>query len=186
VRQFFLCCASFLLFACGLFAQGAPNEDYIIGAEDVLSISVWREPDLSVKELVVRPDGKISLPLVNDIQASGMTPKQLQEQIAAKLKEFVETPNVNVSVIRILSHSVSIVGQVGRPGPYSLGSPTTVLAIIARAGGLTEFAKAKNIIILRNENGKTKKFPFNYKSVITGNDLQQNILLKSGDTVMVP
>jgi polysaccharide biosynthesis/export protein len=185
VKRIFFCC-SILIFSCCLLAQEAKKDDYIIGTEDVLSINVWREAELSVKELVVRPDGKISLPLVNDIQASGLTPKQLQEQIAAKLKEFVEAPNVNVSVIKVFSRSVTVVGQVGKPGPYSLGSPTTVLNIIARAGGLTEFAKSKNIIILRNENGKMLKFPFNYKNIINGKDLQQNILLKSGDTVMVP
>jgi polysaccharide biosynthesis/export protein len=186
VRQFFLCCTSFLLTVSGLFAQGIQNEDYIIGAEDVLSISVWREPDLSVRELVVRPDGKISLPLVNDIQASGTTPKQLQEQIAAKLKEFIESPNVNVVVIKVFSHSVTVVGQVSKPGQYPLGSPTTVLNMLARAGGLTEFAKAKDIKIQRMENGKARLFLFNYKNVINGKDLQQNILLKRGDTVMVP
>ncbi len=186
VKKILLGCCSFLLFSFCLLAQEAQNEDYIIGTEDVLSISVWKEPELSVRELVVRPDGKISLPLVNDIQASGVTPKQLKEQIAAKLKEFVESPNVNVTVIRVFSHSVSVVGQISKPGQYPLGSPTTVLNIIARAGGITEFAKAKNIRIFRNVNGKIQQFPFNYKNVINGKDLHQNILLKSGDTVSVP
>jgi polysaccharide biosynthesis/export protein len=162
------------------------KEDYVIGTEDVLSVSVWREPELSVKELVVRPDGKISLPLVNDIQASGLTPRELQARIAEKLKEFVASPNVNVTVIKIFSHSVSVVGQVTKPGLYTLGSTTTVLDILARVGGLTEFAKSKNIKILRNEGGSIKQFPFNYKNVIKGKDLQQNIVLKNGDTVLVP
>jgi polysaccharide export outer membrane protein len=173
-----------MLSSC-IFAQEI-KEDYIIGAEDVLSISVWKEAELSVKELVVRPDGKISLPLVNDMLASGRTPKQLQEQIADKLKEFVAAPNVTVTVLKIYSHKVSVVGQVSKPGLYTLGSPTTVLDIIARVGGLAEFAKAKNIKILRTENGKNLQFPFNYKNVIQGKDLQQNILLKDGDTVLVP
>jgi polysaccharide biosynthesis/export protein len=175
-----------IVFSCCLTAQEVVSEDYVIGAEDVLSISVWKEAELSVKELVVRPDGKISLPLVNDIQASGMTPKQLQEKIAEKLKEFVAAPNVTVTVIKIFSHAVSVVGQVSKPGLYTLGSPATVLDILARAGGLSEFAKMKNIMILRNENGKTLQFSFNYRDVIRGKNLQQNIMLKNGDTVMVP
>lgn len=175
-----------IAFSCCLAAQEVASEDYVIGTEDVLSISVWKEEELSVKELVVRPDGKISLPLVNDIQASGMTPKQLQEKIAGKLKEFVAAPNVTVTVIKILSHTVSVVGQVSKPGLYTLGSPTTVLDILARVEGLSEFAKMKNIMILRNENGKTLQLSFNYKDVIRGKNLQQNILLKNGDKVIVP
>lgn len=178
-----LCLLAFL--SC-LIAQEAVKDDYVIGAEDVLSISVWKEPELSIKELVVRPDGKISLPLVNDIVASGNTPKQLQEQIGEKLKEFITAPSVTVTVIKIFSHSVSVVGQVNKPGMYTLGSPTTVLDILARVGGLTDFAKAKDIKIVRTENGKTQQFPFNYKNVIKGKNLEQNILLKNGDTVLVP
>jgi len=169
-----------------LYSQEPVKEDYIIGSEDVLAVSVWKEPELSVKELVVRPDGKISLPLVNDIQASGLTPRQLQEQIAGKLKEFVAAPNVTVTVIKIFSHTVSVVGQVSKPGLYTLGSPTTVLDILARVGGLTEYAKVKEIKIVRTVNGKTSQFLFNYKNVIKGKDLQQNILLKNGDTILVP
>lgn len=179
--KLFACIA---LFTCSLcaFAQ----DDYVIGPEDVLAVNVWKEPELSIKELVVRPDGKISLPLVNDIQAGGLTPVQLQEQIAGKLKKFVESPNVTVTVLKVFSHTVSVVGAVGRPGPYVLGSPTTVLDILARAGGVTEFAKAKNIRILRNEDGKQVQYPFNYKNVIKGKDLEQNIVLKNGDIILVP
>jgi polysaccharide biosynthesis/export protein len=185
VKHILWSCIGFLMLCCCAFAQEV-KEDYIIGAEDVLSISVWKEVELSVKELVVRPDGKISLPLVNDILASGRTPKQLQEQIAEKLKEFVAAPNVTVTVLKVYSHKVSVVGQVSKPGLYTLGSPTTVLDLLARVGGVSEFAKAKNIKILRTENGKNLQFPFNYKNVIQGKDLQQNILLKDGDTVLVP
>lgn len=162
------------------------KDDYVIGNEDVLAVSVWKEPDLSVKELVVRPDGKISLPLVNDIQASGLTPKQLQKQIEAKLKEFIAAPNVNVTVIKIFSHTVSVVGQVSKPGLYTLGSPTTVLDMLARVGGVAEFAKKKDIRIMRKENGATRLFRFNYKDVIKGKHLEQNITLKDGDVIMVP
>jgi polysaccharide export outer membrane protein len=160
--------------------------DYIIGHQDVLAITVWKEPELSIKELVVRPDGKISLPLVGDITANGLTPKQLQDDIAGKLKEFVAAPNVFVVVLKTVSKSVSVVGQVGKPGTYIIGGPTTVLDILARVGGLTELAKEKNIKILRKENGKEVQFPFNYKDAIRGKNLQQNIQLKNGDIIMVP
>jgi polysaccharide biosynthesis/export protein len=160
--------------------------EYVIGLEDILSINIWKEPDLSLKEVVVRPDGKISLPLINDIRASGLTLKQLQDEIAGKLKEFVASPIVSVSVLKVVSQSVTVVGQVTRPGAYPLGSPITVLEILARAGGLTEFAKAKSIKVLRVENGQTLQFPVNYKDVIKGTNLKQNIKLKKGDVVLVP
>ncbi len=193
VKNIFVLCIVFIGVSFPLIAQTqtpktSPDakDDYVIGTEDVLSISVWREPELSVRELVVRPDGKISLPLVSDIQAGGFTPKQLQQRIAEKLREFVASPNVNVIVIKTVSHAVSVVGQVTKPGSYPLGSPTTVLDILARVGGVTEYAKAKQIKILRIENGKAQQFLFNYRNVIRGKDLQQNIILKNGDTVMVP
>jgi polysaccharide biosynthesis/export protein len=166
-------------------ASDAPS-DYVIGIEDVLSIMVWREPDLSVKELVVRPDGKISLPLVGDILANGLTPKQLQDSIAEKLKAYVAVPSVFVTVLKTLSQSVSVVGQVNRPGVVPLGGPLTVLDLLARAGGLNEYANEKDIRILRQEGGKTVQFPFNYKDAIRGKNLKQNIQLKNGDIVMIP
>jgi polysaccharide export outer membrane protein len=162
------------------------SDDYIIGLEDVLAISVWKEPELSIRDIVVRPDGKVSLPLVNDIQAKGLTPKQLQERITEKLKDFVDAPNVNVTVLKVNSQLVSVVGEVKKPGVYPIGSPMTVLDMLARVGGVTENAKTKNITILRNENAKKIQFPFNYKNVIRGRDLHQNILLKNGDTILVP
>lgn len=181
---------SFLV-SCFLIAQESnlppeSTDDYVIGMEDVLAVSVWGEPELSVPELVVRPDGKVSLPLVNEIQASGLTPIQLQEQIAEKLGDFIADPNVNVTVIKIFSHTVSVVGQVSQPGLYTLGSPTTILDLLARVGGVTEFAKKKDIRVVREENGRTRLFRFNYKDVIKGKNLQQNILLKDGDILLVP
>jgi polysaccharide biosynthesis/export protein len=166
--------------------QPSIGEDYVIGVEDVLSIYVWKEPDLSVRELVVRPDGKISIPLISDIQAGGFTPKQLKQTITERIKEFVAAPNVTVTVIKSLSRSVSVVGQVNRPGTYQLSSPITVLELLARAGGITEFAKSKDIKVVRKENGKTLQFAFNYKDAIKGMNLQQNIVLKIGDVVLVP
>ncbi len=167
--------------------QAAPEgEEFVIGLEDALSISVWKEPELSVKDVVVRPDGKISMPLVGDIQASGLTPSQLQQRIAERLKEFVASPNVTVVVTHISSQSVSIVGKVFKPGIYLLGSPITVLELLARAGGLQEEAKTKRIKIVRQQSGGTVQFSFNYKDVSAGKNLQQNIVLKNGDVVIVP
>jgi polysaccharide biosynthesis/export protein len=160
--------------------------EYVIGLEDILSVNIWKEPDLSLKEVVVRPDGKISLPLINDIRAGGLTLKQLQDEITGKLKEFVASPMVSVSVLKVVSQSVTVAGQVNRPGSYPLGSPITVVEILARAGGLTEFAKAKSITVLRVENGQTLQFPVNYKDVIKGKNLKQNIKLKKGDVILVP
>jgi polysaccharide export outer membrane protein len=183
---------SFVLPNCAtvLAAQASSSNnipaDYVIGLEDILAVNVWREPELSVKEVMVRPDGKISVPLINDIQASGLTPMQLQEQITEKMKEFVSSPSVTVVVLKIGSRSVSVVGQVAKPGIYYLGSPMTVLELLARAGGFREDANKKKISIVREEGSKTVSFPFNYKDVSKGKNLQQNITLKNGDTVIVP
>ena len=194
---FCLATAGLLIEADAVLAQDKPGEaaqqpqpdlpkDFVIGLEDVLSINVWKEPELSPKEVVVRPDGKISLPLAGDIQASGLTPIQLQEKIAEKLKEFVASPVVTVTVTRISSLNVSVVGQVLKPGVYPIGAPMNVLELLARAGGLTLDAKAKKIKILRKENGKDIQFPFNYSDAVKGKNLQQNIPLKNGDVVVVP
>jgi len=166
--------------------QPASGKDFVIGLEDVLSVNVWKEPELSLKEVVVRPDGKISVPLANDIQASGLTTQQLQDQIAEKLKEFISAPVVTVTVVRISSQSVSIVGEVARPGVYALAAPMTVLELLARAGGVTLDAKTKKIKIIRKEKEKTVQFMFNYNDIKSGKGLETNILLKSGDVVIVP
>ena len=161
-------------------------EDYVIGLEDILSVNVWKEPELLVKEVVVRPDGKISVPLVGDIQASGLTPMQLQERVSGRMKEYVAAPSVTIVVLRIGSRSVSIVGQVAKPGIYYLGAPMTVLELLARAGGIGPDAEEKKIAIVRTEGGKTVSYRFNYKDVSKGKHLEQNIELKNGDTVIVP
>jgi len=166
--------------------KAAAAKEYVIGLEDVLAVSVWREPELSIKEVVVRPDGKITLPLINDIQASGLTADQLQERITERLKDFIASPNVTVVVVRIVSQRVSILGEVGQPGVYPLASPMTVLELLARAGGLREYAKKKDIRIVRKEGGREVTFKFNYKEVSEGKKLSQNITLKSGDIVIVP
>lgn len=162
-------------------------DDYIVGVEDILSVSVWKEPDLSVKEVVVRPDGKISIPLIGDIQASELTPMQLQNRITERMKEFlVAAPSVTVVVLKIGSRSVSIVGQVAKPGIYYLGSPMTVLELLSRAGGIGPEANKKKISIIRTEGGRTSSFIFNYREVSKGVNLKQNIELKNGDQVIVP
>jgi polysaccharide biosynthesis/export protein len=162
------------------------NADFVIGLEDVLAINVYKDMELSIKEVVVRPDGKISLPLLGDIKAEGLTVKQLQDQVADKLKEYVTAPVVTVTVIRILSQSVSIVGQVPKPGVFSLGAPITIMELLARAGGVTFDAKSKKIKIIRKEGGKSITIPFNYNDMVSGKDLNQNILVKNGDIIVVP
>lgn len=162
-----------------------PPEDYIIGADDQLTIMFWREKDMSA-EVVVRPDGKITLPLLNEIVASGLTPEQLRLKVTDEAKRYVEEPNATVVVRQINSRKVYITGQVAKPGPFPLSAKTTVLQLISTAGGLNEYAKGSKIAIMRTENGKTVRFPFNYKDVIEGKNLKQNIELKPGDTIIVP
>ena len=163
---------------------GAPA-DYVIGPDDVLTIIVWREKDMS-GEVAVRPDGKISLPLINDVQAAGLTPEQLRVQLTELVGKVIEEPTVTVVVKDINSRKVFITGQVTKPGPYPLIGPTTVLQLIAVAGGLTEFADTENITVLRNDNGKPLSFRFNYKDVSKRKNLEQNLELRPGDTVVVP
>jgi polysaccharide export outer membrane protein len=158
--------------------------EYVIGPEDVLSINVWKEQDLSTK-VTVRPDGKIGLPLLNDIQASGFTPRQLQENITTELKKFINNPQVSVIVLEIHSQNVYVIGGIAKPGVYPLGSPTTVMELLVRAGGLTEFTKGEEIQVLRNENGKQVQYKFNFKAFSEGKDYKQNIRLRNGDMVIV-
>jgi polysaccharide export outer membrane protein len=158
---------------------------YVIGAEDVLNISVWKEPEVT-RTVPVRPDGKISLPLINDIQAAGLTPAQLTGLIMEKLNKYFTDPQVTVIVTAINSRRIYILGEVNRSGTYQLLPNMTVLQALSGAGGFSQFANLKGIYVLREENGKQIKFPFNYKEVIKGNRPEQNILLKPGDTIVVP
>jgi polysaccharide export outer membrane protein len=162
-----------------------PPPDYVIGPGDVLVITFWREKDLS-GEAMVRPDGRISLPLINDVVAAGLTPEQLREGLMKEAQRFVEDTNVTVIVKAINSRWIYVTGEVSKPGPYPLVGPTTVLQLIAMAGGLLEYADSDSIVVMRNENGKPSNFKFNYKDVVRQRNLQQNILLKPGDTVVVP
>lgn len=160
------------------------GSDYVIGADDTLHISVWKEPDLS-ETLPVRPDGKISMPLLNDVTAAGLTPVQLKDSITEKLKKFISDPRVTVVVTAMNSRRVFVTGEVVHSGPMPLLPHMTMLQALSQAG-FTQFANVKGIYLLRTENGKQEKLPFNYKDVVKGNHPEQNIVLKPGDTLVVP
>lgn len=159
--------------------------DYVLGPTDVLSVVFWGEKELT-SEVTVRPDGKISLPLLNDVVAAGLTPEQLRRHLTDRAKRFLETPVVTVVVRQVNNNRVFVTGQVLRSGPYVLSGPTTVLQIVAMAGGFTEFADRKHILITRIANGVQRAFTFNYDEVVKRQDLSQNLILKPGDTVVVP
>jgi polysaccharide export outer membrane protein len=161
------------------------DPNYVIGAQDVLDISVWKEPEVS-RTVPVRPDGKISLPLLNDVQAAGLTPSQLAAQLTESLKRFVANPQVTVIVTTINSQRIYIMGEVTRPGAYPMLPGMTVLQALSSGGGFTPYANLKKIYLLRQENGKQTKYAFNYKEVIGGKNPEQNIQLKAGDTIVVP
>jgi len=163
----------------------ADSDSYIIGSEDVLYIHVWKEETLS-KTVSVRMDGKISIPLADDIQAAGLTPLKLKEKLSEKLQDFVEAPNVTVIVMEANSFKVYFSGQVKTPGVLRLRSETTIAQAISMVGGFTDWASQSKIIIIRREDGKEKRFTVNYKKIISGKDLKSNIILKSGDTIIVP
>lgn len=162
-----------------------PPADYVIGADDSLSIVYWDHKEMSA-DVVVRPDGKITLPLVNDMQAVGLTPDQLRQKITDAGSKFVESPVVTVIVREIKSRQVSITGEVGKSGWYPINGPMTVIQLIALAGGLQEFADGKHISILRTEKGQPVSYRFNYDEVKKRRNLKQNIELKPGDQVIVP
>ena len=164
-------------------ATADPN--YVIGGQDVLDISVWKEAELT-RTVPVRPDGKISLPLLNDVQAAGLTPTQLAAQITESLKKFVTNPQVTVIISQINSQRIYILGEVNRAGAYPLLPNMTILQGLSSAGGFTQFANLKKIYMFRTENGKQVKYPFNYRDVISGKATDENIALKAGDTIVVP
>jgi len=161
------------------------DPSYVIGAQDVLEIDVWKQKELT-RTVEVRPDGKISLPLLNDIQASGLTPMQLAANITDGLKKFITDPQVTVIVTQINSQRVYILGEVTKPGAYPLLPGMNVLQALSSAGGFTMFANTKKIYVLRQQGGKQKKFPFDYKAVISGKHADENIVLRAGDQIVVP
>jgi polysaccharide biosynthesis/export protein len=158
---------------------------YVIAPGDMLEIQVWKEPEIS-KTVPVRPDGKISVPLLNDVQAAGLTAPALTTDLTEKLKKFISDPQVTVIVTQVNSERIYITGEVNRGGAFPLVSGMTVLQALASAGGFTSFANPKKVYVLRQENGKPVKYPFNYKEVINGKNPEENIVLKAGDTIVVP
>ncbi len=163
-------------------SQGGP--EYVIGPEDSLHVSVWKEPDLSAT-LPVRPDGKISLPLLNDVEAAGLTPLQLAASLTEKLRKYIADPRVTVVVAQINSKRIYLVGEVLHPGATPMLPNMTVLQALSSAG-LNQFANTKRIYVLRNENGKQEKLPVDYKKLVKGERIEQNYALKPGDTIVVP
>jgi len=166
-------------------AKNQADAEYKIGPQDMLRIDVWKEPDIS-RTIPVRPDGKISLPLLNDVQAAGLTSLELAAAIRDGLKKYINNPQVTVSVSEINSRRVYVTGEVARSGALPLLPNMTVLQALSSSGGFTQFAKIKSIYVLRTENGKQVKMPFNYKEVIKGNQPESNILLQPGDVIVVP
>jgi polysaccharide biosynthesis/export protein len=162
------------------------DDAYIIGVDDVLAINVWKEPEVS-KTVPVRSDGKISLPLAGEVQASGVTPRQLELDLSRRLASYISEPEVTVIVQEIKSQKFNILGEVAKPGAYPIANNPTVLDAIALAGGFRDFAKQKSIYVLRrNPDGTESRLPFNYKEIIKGKNVDQNIKLQSNDTIVVP
>lgn len=161
-------------------------DEFVIGPGDVLAINVWKEAEIS-KVIPVRSDGRISLPLIGELQASGTTPKQLEAEITRRLKDYVADPTVTVVVQEIRSQKINVLGMVSHPGSFPLAKPMTVIDAIATAGGFRDFAKQKDVYVLHKDaSGRQTRLPVNYKDVIKGSHPEQNIELQSGDTVVVP
>lgn len=171
--------------AAGNLSADTGLVDYVIGPEDVLGIVFWRDTEMS-GDVTVRPDGRITLPLIGELRAAGITPEELKQQIQAASAKYLSEANVAVVVRQINSRKVYITGLVTTPGGYPLTGPRTVMQLISLAGGVTEFADSGSITIMRTENGRTQSYKFNYKDVARGKNLAQNLLLKPGDTVVVP
>ncbi len=169
-----------------VMAQENKTGAYKIGSGDILEIITWKEPDFSREDILVRLDGKITFPLLDDVQAAGQTPLQLKANIESGLKDFVESPVVTVTVKNPLSQKFYILGEVARTGEYQLVKKLSVLQAFALAGGFTEWASKKEIILFRHEDGKEKIIRINYKNIVKGKDFSQNILINADDTIIVP
>lgn len=164
---------------------GLADSGYRLGPEDVLMISVWKDEHLT-RETIVRPDGMVSFPLIGDVPASGLTVEEIRQDVTKRLARFIPNPHVSVSATKLQSYKVYVTGRVTKPGEYLVGHYTDVLQMLSLAGGLTPFASENDIKIIRRENGDQRVFLFRYGDVQKGRDLNQNILLKRGDVVMVP
>jgi len=189
-------CATMLLFILSFGSSGllrgadtgeasAPGPEFLLGPEDVLEISVWKDEALT-KHVVVRPDGKISFPLIGDMVAQGRTVEALRQAVENKIREYVPDAPVTVLLVQLGSPKVYVVGKVGKPGVYVMGQKLTVLQLLAVAGGMTPFSDTDDILIIRTEDGKSKTIKFDYKRVAGGKDLEQNVVLQPGDTIVVP
>ncbi|MGQ9688712.1 MAG: polysaccharide biosynthesis/export family protein [Desulfobaccales bacterium] len=161
------------------------EEKYQLGPEDAIEISVWKEPELT-KQIVVRPDGKISYPLIGEVQAAGQTVKQLREEISKRLEKFVTDAQVTVLLLKAQHYKIYVVGKVNKPGEFVVGRPANVMQALAMAGGLTPFASPSRIVILRRSGDLEQTLPFDYKAVSRGQFLEQNVTLLPGDVVVVP
>jgi polysaccharide export outer membrane protein len=166
-------------------AKPAPTAAYALGPEDVVQISVWKDEHLT-REVVVRPDGMVSFPLVGDVQAEGKTAEELKAEITTRLSRFIPKPSVSVSVAKVVSYKVYVIGRVNRPGEFLVGHYTDVMQALSLAGGVTPFASENQIKVLRRVNGAQVVFPFAYGDALKGKGLEQNIILQRGDVVMVP
>jgi polysaccharide export outer membrane protein len=178
----------FTSFAFGAAAQesSVSSQDYRIGVGDILEIVTWKEPDFSRGEILVRLDGKISFPLINDIIAAGKTTGELKDAIEKRLKDFVSNPNITVTIRNAASQRFYILGEVANTGEYPLTKDLTVLQAFALAGGFTEWASKNEIILFRREGGKEQVFRINYKKIVKDQDFSQNINIKANDTIVVP
>lgn len=170
----------------GSAASRRSADDYQIGSGDTLHISVWKEPDASVPSVVVRPDGKITVPLIKELEVVGLTPKQVEQKISEGLQKFIASPDVTVVVMAINSKKIYIVGAARKEGPLPYTYGMSVIQALSEAGGVTDYAKRKKIYILRSENGREYRLDFNYDEVVKGERMEQNILLMPGDTVVIP
>lgn len=185
--------SAWAVLVCAALAQGqsqrdavSPGAGFRLGPGDVLAINVWREPEASVASVVVRSDGVISLPLVKEVRAAGLTPTELEVELGKRLSRLIRDAEVSVIVKEVHSQRVYLIGAVGKQGPVDVSTPLTVLQAIAEGGGLTDYAKRSKIYILRKENGRETRLPFDYTAVIRGAHSEQNITLRPGDTVVVP
>ena len=184
----FLPCSLFLVFifsSSEISLAEAQSSPYLIGPDDVLNIYVWKEPDL-IQDVTVLPDGKISFPLIGEIQAQRRTVTELKDSITERLKSFVTAPEVTVIVRQINSRRIYTLGKLNAPGPYPLAAGMTVIQALSTAGGFAEWADEKNILVIRREGGEELQHKFNYSQYISGKNLKQNILLKPNDTIVVP
>ncbi|MGB8013309.1 MAG: polysaccharide biosynthesis/export family protein [Terriglobales bacterium] len=170
--------------AANAVSTSPAGPEYVIGPDDVLHVAVWREADLTAT-LPVRPDGKISLPLLNDVQASGLTPEQLASSVTEKLRKYIADPHVTVVVTGINSKRIYVNGEVFHAGPMPMVANMTVLQALSTAG-INQFANTKRIYVLRTENGKQQKLPVNYRKLLKGEQIEQNYVLQPGDTIVVP